>query len=63
LTNDPGWDATQEWPPDGKVIAFASLRAGRRDIYTIHPDGTGHTRLTTGEATPPTESPFLSPAP
>ena len=40
----------RQWSPDGTRIAFASdnrLGSGNREIYTIHPDGTGLTRLTT----------------
>ncbi len=34
------------WSPDGRHIAFTSTRAGRRDIFVMHADGTEQTRLT-----------------
>lgn len=46
LTNDPVSDGEPAWSLDGGQIAFR--RAG--DIYTIRPDGTGVTRLTTDAA-------------
>jgi Tol biopolymer transport system component len=39
------------WPhfsPDGKWIAFTSNRDGLNQIYVVHPDGTGLTRVTRG---------------
>ena len=38
--NFPGWS------PRGDLIAFTSKRDGDYDIYSIHPDGQGLTRLT-----------------
>jgi len=32
--------------PDGKWITFTSFRDGNNEIYIMHPDGTGQTRLT-----------------
>jgi WD40-like Beta Propeller Repeat len=43
------YDAPQ-WSPDGTKIVFASdhrQRWPQQEIYTVHPDGTGMTRLTT----------------
>ena len=34
------------WSPDGRHIVFTSTRTGHRDIYVMHADGTGQTRLT-----------------
>ncbi len=34
------------WSPDGQRIAFSSSHQGNYEIYTIHPDGSGLTRLT-----------------
>jgi len=36
------------WSPDGQLIAFNDKRRGDRQIYLVHPDGTGLTGLTTG---------------
>jgi Tol biopolymer transport system component len=52
-----GWDNTPGWSPDGERIVFTrnnnwTVSYGSRwyddrfDIFTIHPDGTGLTRLT-----------------
>jgi TolB protein len=38
------------WSPDGTTIVFASKRDGNWEIYTVHPDGSGLTRLTTDPA-------------
>ena len=40
-------DATPDWSPDGKRIAFMSLRNGNADLFTIHPDGTHVKQVTT----------------
>jgi TolB protein len=49
LTNSgPGvYDFGPIWSPDGKRIAFKSNRDGAEDIYSMNPDGSGVTRLTT----------------
>ncbi len=64
-----GWFVSDEdpaWSPDGKTIAFASNRHAQSgdqqrdlDIYSIHPDGSGLTRLTDdpGAAADPAYSP------
>jgi hypothetical protein len=39
------------WSPDGRRIAFARVGA-RAGIYTLNPDGTGLTQLTSGGADP-----------
>jgi len=53
LTDGPG-DGGQEsapsWSPDGKFIAFQSIRDGDVDIYVMNADGTGLSRLTTSPA-------------
>jgi Tol biopolymer transport system component len=41
-----GWDNLPDWSPDGKRIVFTGRVDGVYDIYTIHPDGSGLTRLT-----------------
>lgn len=55
------WDTTPGWSPDGTKIVFArnsnwtwadggSWKADRYDVWTINPDGTEETRLTTSGA-------------
>lgn len=39
-------DNLPKWSPTGDLIAFTSHRDGDYEIYTIRPDGTGLTRLT-----------------
>jgi Tol biopolymer transport system component len=51
LTNAPRANAEPAWSPDGSMLAFASFRNGRPDIYTINADGTGERRLTDDPAT------------
>ena len=40
LTNNPAFDMSPSWSPDGKKIAFVSLRDGY-EIYVMNADGTG----------------------
>jgi Tol biopolymer transport system component len=47
LTTTPGYDAEATLSPDGRTIAFTSVRDGDLDIYTMHVDGTNLRRLTT----------------
>lgn len=61
LTDPELFAETADWSPDGNLIVFASRAvpgADGHDLYTIHPDGTGLTRITTladtgGNATHP----------
>ena len=46
LTAHEGYDAHPKWSPDGKTIAFTSLRTGNGDVYTIDSDGGQLTRQT-----------------
>lgn len=48
LTNDPGYDAEAVLSPDGKKIAFTSLRSGDLEIYTMNVDGTNVKQITFG---------------
>jgi Tol biopolymer transport system component len=59
LTTNAGTDAEPRWSPDGRRIAFASVRAGVREIWMMNADGTGQQRLTqlAREASSPDWSP------
>jgi len=47
LTNSPGHDLSPAWSPDGKRVAFVSMRSDDAgEIYVMNADGTGVTRLT-----------------
>ena len=47
LTNSAGHDMSPAWSPDGKRIAFVSMRSDPSgEIYVMNADGTGVTRLT-----------------
>lgn len=39
------------WSPDGHTLAFAAVREGKFDIFTIPSDGGGETRLTSAQGT------------
>jgi TolB protein len=50
LTDGPGTavqDLAPSWSPDGKQIAYVSIRGGNSDIFTMNADGTSVSRLTT----------------
>ena len=47
LTNNPAYDASPKWSPDGKKIVFSSNRDDpKSEIYVMNADGSGVTRLT-----------------
>jgi dipeptidyl aminopeptidase/acylaminoacyl peptidase len=46
LTDSPGGDLLPAWSPDGRWIAFVSLRDGNPEIYVMAANGWGQTRLT-----------------
>lgn len=48
LTNTPGYDAEAVLSPDGKKIAFTSLRSGDLEIYTMNVDGSNVKQITFG---------------
>jgi TolB protein len=43
-------DREPAWSPDGRSIAFDSIRLGNRDVFVMRSDGSGQIRLTTHEA-------------
>ena len=46
LTNNDTFDNDPDWSPDGKRIAFSSLREGRLGVFVMNADGTQQKRLT-----------------
>ncbi|MCO5259856.1 MAG: M20/M25/M40 family metallo-hydrolase [Crocinitomicaceae bacterium] len=48
LTNTPGYDAEAVLSPDGKKIAFTSMRSGDLEIYTMNVDGSNVKQVTFG---------------
>jgi TolB protein len=59
LTNNPAFDTTPAWSPDGARIAFGSLRDGDFEIFVMNADGTNPVNLTNSPNTDlwPTWSP------
>lgn len=49
LTQNPDYDGTPDWSPDGQHLTFTSERDGAADIYVMAPDGSQVERLTHGE--------------
>lgn len=56
LTNDPDWDNSPRWSPDGSKIAFVTWRHGNdgspdlSEIYVMYADSTEQIRLTNDSA-------------
>ena len=48
LTNSPGYDAEAVVSPNGKKIAFTSIRSGDLEIYTMDIDGSNLKQITSG---------------
>jgi len=46
LTDDPADDLLPAWSPDGRAIAFVSLRDGNPEIYIMANNGAGQQRVT-----------------
>jgi len=49
LTDNPEYDISPEWSPDGKRIAYTSGNLSNFDIGIMNPDGSDKKQLTTGE--------------
>ncbi len=50
LTNDPAFDNSPAFSPDGRQIAFASDRDGDYEIYVMNADGSNVRKITDNEA-------------
>lgn len=50
LTTDPADDLLPAWSPDGRLIAFVSLRDGNAEIYVMNSDGSEPLRITNDPA-------------
>lgn len=61
LTNVPGADFDPAWSPDGDHIAFASMRDGNKQIYTLDVASLAVTRLTRTASEIDTSQPAWSP--
>ncbi len=61
LTNVPGGDFDPAWSPDGKRIAFTSLRDGNKQIYVLDVNSLAVTRLTSYDVNVENSLPAWSP--
>ena len=61
LTNVPGADFDPDWSPDGRKIAFTSIRDGNKQIYTLDVDSLAVSRLTKTDVNVETSQPAWSP--
>ncbi|MEO8354412.1 MAG: protein kinase [Chloroflexota bacterium] len=61
LMNVPGADFEPAWSPDGKRIAFTSIRDGNKHIYVIAMDSLAVTRLTALDVNIQNSQPAWSP--
>lgn len=48
ITTGASIDDSPSWSPNGRHLAFSSVRRGKSDIYIVHRDGTGLERITSG---------------
>jgi len=60
LTDDLSRDRAPRWSPDGGRILFSSNRSGKYEAWTLRPDGSGLTQITS-LPDQPVVNPFWSP--
>jgi TolB protein len=46
LTQEQGTNEKPAWAPTGRLLAFSSTRSGKRQIWTMAPDGSGARQVT-----------------
>jgi Tol biopolymer transport system component/DNA-binding winged helix-turn-helix (wHTH) protein len=46
IVDDPEYDVSPQWSPDGRKIVFVTGRNGNFDVYEMNADGTGQKNLT-----------------
>jgi TolB protein len=46
LTSDAGTNEKPSWAPNGRLIIFSSTRTGKRQLWTMSPDGSNARQLT-----------------
>jgi len=61
LMNVPGADFDPAWSPDGKQVAFTSIRDGNKQIYILDTDSLAVTRLTKLDVNVENSQPAWSP--
>lgn len=49
MTNNPAYDGTPNWSPDGRQIAFTSERLGNPEIFVMGADGSNPYAITDGQ--------------
>ena len=54
LTRTPGHDGFPAWSPDGRKIAFLSIRDGKGEVYVVDADGSQQRNLTHNSGRIPT---------
>jgi TolB protein len=57
LTDDPAFDQTPEWSPDGSKIVWSSRGAGQFYLWVMNSDGSGKRQLTSEYSESPSWSP------
>jgi Tol biopolymer transport system component/DNA-binding winged helix-turn-helix (wHTH) protein len=48
IVDDPEYDVSPQWSPDGRKILFVTGRSGNFDVYEMNADGTAQKNLTPG---------------